>query len=72
MDRHQSEAVSVFEAEQLLLVPDEGQWPLESLELFGIQVKGLQVGRGKGPTPILLICLPSPMHHMNELNFTLL
>lgn len=44
MDRHQTEAVSVFEAEQLLLVPDEGQWPLESLELFGLQVKGMQVG----------------------------
>lgn len=43
----QSEAVSVFEAEQLLLAPDEGQWPIESLELFGLTVDGLQVKEWK-------------------------
>ena len=36
-------AVSVFECEQLLLAPDEGRWPLESLGLFGLELEGVQV-----------------------------
>lgn len=35
--------VSIFEAEQLLLAPDESRWPRESLQLFGLDLDCLQV-----------------------------
>lgn len=35
--------VSIFEAEQLLLAPDESRWPSESLQLFGLDLDCLQV-----------------------------
>ncbi len=39
-----SSAVSVFEAEQLLLAPDQEQWPRPVLRMFGADAE-VQVGR---------------------------
>jgi hypothetical protein len=39
-----SSGYSLFEAEQLLLAPDESDFPLESLELFGLKLGYMQVG----------------------------
>ncbi|GAX75043.1 hypothetical protein CEUSTIGMA_g2487.t1 [Chlamydomonas eustigma] len=42
--------VSVFEAEQLLLAPDETCWPLESLQLFGVELEGMQMNERHSAT----------------------